>query len=509
MQKAFHCVFILWICIWNPQTIMGDYDVSIRLLEYTRDQNCSCDSGLWGCHECDVYFQICLQPLSPTQGQICQGNNQDDRVDDTHHFLFASALRGHDTYTWSNVNGQPTFQISVHAFDYDKWNGNDDLGVTSYTYRGNIPPVLTVTTNPGHKNMRIKLNVNVSCFFMEHKNITSERNSPISLPPRDTTLGTKKGRVSSATCATCTTTSSTTIGSTTGPTTTTSSTSSTSSLSSASDRLSLFNNTISTTPNIVQTIASCLTVTTPALRTTTTNISLTSRKSSSTIPAKTTTTVQPTASFNTGKTYPPTTIPLYTPSTTGTRQTSSTTALSYTTELHSDITIQHRTGGGRLTILVLGPVSHNQLKNLSQEITKLFQHQKLEDMHFHSQIAFYHNTTDQSSTKIQIVYNYTQCNHTDDWIKDKVRLALQIMNLTLYQEKTIGKNTIANFKNNTGLVVGVVVSTLLIIVIVIGAVCWYKRKQHKKSRIKGVEVDLPSHNNPVMINEKPASAEEA
>lgn len=35
------------------------------------------------------------------------------------------------------------------------------------------------------------------------------------------------------------------------------------------------------------------------------------------------------------------------------------------------------------------------------------------------------------------------------------------------------------------------------------------RKQHKKSRIKGVEVDLPSHNNPVMINEKPASAEEA
>lgn len=52
----------------------------------------------------------------------------------------------------------------------------------------------------------------------------------------------------------------------------------------------------------------------------------------------------------------------------------------------------------------------------------------------------------QSSTKIQIVYNCTQCNHTDDWIKDKVRSALQILNLTLYQEKTIGKNTIANFK---------------------------------------------------------------
>lgn len=256
-------------------------------------------------------------------------------------------------------------------------------------------------------------------------------------------------------------------------------------------------------------MASYLSVTTPALRTTAANISLTSRKSSSTTPAKTTTTVHTTASFFTGKTYTPTTIPSYTPSTTGTRQTSSTTSLSNTTELHSGITIEHRTGGGRLSILVLGPVSHNQLQNLSQEITKLFQHQKLEDVHFHSQIAFYHNTTDQSFTAIQIVYNCTQCNHTDDWIKDKVRIALQIMNLTLYQEKTIGKNTIAYFKNNTGLVVGVVVSTLLIIVIVIGAVCWYKRKQHQKSRIKGVEVDLPSHNKQVMINEEPANVEEA
>lgn len=73
---------------------------------------------------------------------------------------------------------------------------------------------------------------------------------------------------------------------------------------------------------------------------------------------------------------------------------SSTTALSYTTEPHSGLTIEHKTGGGKLTILVLGPVSHNQLKNLSQEITKLFQNQKPEDVHFHSQIAFYHNTTE-------------------------------------------------------------------------------------------------------------------
>uniref|UniRef100_K1PZC9 Uncharacterized protein n=1 Tax=Magallana gigas TaxID=29159 RepID=K1PZC9_MAGGI len=132
---------------------MGDYDVSVRLLEYTRDQDCSC-LAFWKCYECDVFFQICLQPLSPTQGQICQGNNQDDRVDDTHHFLFAGALRGHDIYTWRNVNGQPTFQISVHVFDYDAFGGTDDLGVTSYTFRGNRPTVQTVTTTPGNKNLR-------------------------------------------------------------------------------------------------------------------------------------------------------------------------------------------------------------------------------------------------------------------------------------------------------------------------------------------------------------------
>ena len=49
------------------QTVVGDYNVTVRLLEYNRDQDCACDWGL-GCKECDVYFQICLQPLSPTQG---------------------------------------------------------------------------------------------------------------------------------------------------------------------------------------------------------------------------------------------------------------------------------------------------------------------------------------------------------------------------------------------------------------------------------------------------------
>lgn len=45
--------------------------------------------------------------------QICQGNNQDYRVEDTHHFLFAGALRGHDTYSWSNVNGQVRFPFTL------------------------------------------------------------------------------------------------------------------------------------------------------------------------------------------------------------------------------------------------------------------------------------------------------------------------------------------------------------------------------------------------------------
>ena len=48
-----------------------------------------------------------------------------------------------------------TFEISVHAFDYDTVGGDDDLGVTSYTYRGNIPTVQTVTTTPGNKHLRL------------------------------------------------------------------------------------------------------------------------------------------------------------------------------------------------------------------------------------------------------------------------------------------------------------------------------------------------------------------
>lgn len=54
---------------------------------------------------------------------------------------------------------QPSFELSVHVFDYDRWDNNDDLGVTSYTYTGNSPTIQTVTTIPGNKNMRYVISI--------------------------------------------------------------------------------------------------------------------------------------------------------------------------------------------------------------------------------------------------------------------------------------------------------------------------------------------------------------
>lgn len=47
-----------------------------------------------------------MSNLPCTFRQICQGNNSEYHVEDTHHFQFASSLRGHDTYRWRNVSGQ-------------------------------------------------------------------------------------------------------------------------------------------------------------------------------------------------------------------------------------------------------------------------------------------------------------------------------------------------------------------------------------------------------------------
>ena len=47
--------------------VEGVYDVTVRLLEYSRDKDCYCDYALI-CKDCDVFIEICLQPLSPLQG---------------------------------------------------------------------------------------------------------------------------------------------------------------------------------------------------------------------------------------------------------------------------------------------------------------------------------------------------------------------------------------------------------------------------------------------------------
>lgn len=191
------------------------------------------------------------------------------------------------------------------------------------------------------------------------------------------------------------------------------------------------------------------------------------------------------------------------PSTIGTRPSSSKSpgSLFNTTQFPSGRTIQHETKRGNVSILVLGHVLSDQLQNLAQQISTLLQKQNQKDVVIQSlDIVFYHNIPDQ--TKIEFVYNCILCNHTDDWVKDKVISALQKLNLTQYLENAFGENTITDFKINTGMVVGVGVFILLVVVIVIGAVCWYKRKLHQKSKIKGVEADQSCHNSKVMINEE-------
>ena len=60
---------------------------------------------------------------------------------------------------------QPVFEISVHAFDYDTVGGGNDLGVTSYTYRGNTPTLQTVTTTPGNKTLRYTCGLTVKIYI--------------------------------------------------------------------------------------------------------------------------------------------------------------------------------------------------------------------------------------------------------------------------------------------------------------------------------------------------------
>ncbi|XP_062586214.1 uncharacterized protein LOC134247828 isoform X1 [Saccostrea cucullata] len=147
--------------------VFGNYDVSVKLLEYYRDEDLNCDGVVipWitSERECDVYFEICLQTSPRAQIQKCYGNNKTQRVSNTHSFLFAEHPRKDQYYVWRNIIGRPSFQLSIYAYDYDVTGKNDYLGVTSYMYRGNTTEGLTVTTRPGNKSLWIKLTLTVSC----------------------------------------------------------------------------------------------------------------------------------------------------------------------------------------------------------------------------------------------------------------------------------------------------------------------------------------------------------
>ncbi|XP_056018269.1 uncharacterized protein LOC130046418 [Ostrea edulis] len=158
MWRARTFILVLGIYLWNVQYIFGSYDVSVKLLEYNRDEDCGCDSGfLWGgCHECDVYLQICLLSLTSSYGQSCLGKDNKERVDDTHHFNFGRQTpQIRDSYSWKTLSGKPLFRISVHAFDYDSVGGDDDIGVTNYDYTAGTTTVnQTITTVRGPNNLR-------------------------------------------------------------------------------------------------------------------------------------------------------------------------------------------------------------------------------------------------------------------------------------------------------------------------------------------------------------------
>ncbi|XP_062586215.1 uncharacterized protein LOC134247828 isoform X2 [Saccostrea cucullata] len=142
--------------------VNGGYDVSVKLLEYYRDPDNCCDTVIGCAGECDVYFQICLKPLQPKQYQKCYGKNNNQRVENTNRFLFADSLKSADFYTWKDIRGQPSFDISVHVFDHDDLSSDDKIGVTTYEYRDYTTKKLTVTTTPGSRKLRIKLLLDIS-----------------------------------------------------------------------------------------------------------------------------------------------------------------------------------------------------------------------------------------------------------------------------------------------------------------------------------------------------------
>lgn len=162
MKKTTHTVLFLGISSFFFQIIRGDYDVLVRFLEYNRNQD-ACDLLFVSGVECDIYFKVCLQPLSPEQGEICRRKNSNILLENTNYFLFSPAQNEDYTFRWSNIRGEPKFNILIKVFDLDPVGEDDFLGTTSYTHVGSGPTVRNVTTTPAEMNLRVKFMIEITC----------------------------------------------------------------------------------------------------------------------------------------------------------------------------------------------------------------------------------------------------------------------------------------------------------------------------------------------------------
>uniref|UniRef100_A0A8W8JM15 Uncharacterized protein n=1 Tax=Magallana gigas TaxID=29159 RepID=A0A8W8JM15_MAGGI len=162
MKKRTHTILFLGVLSFILQITRGDYDVLVRFLEYNRNQD-ACDLLFVSGVECDVYFRVCLQPLSPGQGEICRRKNSNILLENTHYFLFSPAQNEDYTFRWGNIRGKPIFNILIKVFDLDPVGEDDFLGTTSYNHVGSGPTVRNVTTTPAGMNLRVKFMLEIKC----------------------------------------------------------------------------------------------------------------------------------------------------------------------------------------------------------------------------------------------------------------------------------------------------------------------------------------------------------
>ncbi|XP_065927714.1 uncharacterized protein [Magallana gigas] len=162
MKKRTHTILFLGVLSFILQITRGDYDVLVRFLEYNRNQD-ACDLLFVSGVECDVYFRVCLQPLSPGQWEICRRKNSNILLENTHYFLFSPAQKEDYTFRWGNIRGEPIFNILIKVFDLDPVGEDDFLGTTSYNHVGSGPIVRNVTTTPADMNLRVKFMLEIKC----------------------------------------------------------------------------------------------------------------------------------------------------------------------------------------------------------------------------------------------------------------------------------------------------------------------------------------------------------